>query len=92
MTDATDDQQTIEPEVTEAEKVSEPKPKPKPKPVIKKVEDEPVFTHDRLIRECAQAIGYPSHVVAGAIATAKKTLTINEAKTACEKWLKAQKR
>lgn len=68
------------------------KPKPKPKPKVAQ-ETEPVFTHDRLIRECAPAVGHPSFVIAGALAGEKKeTLTINQAKSLCDNWLKEQKR
>lgn len=52
-------------------------------------DEEPVFTHERLIQRAARTVGYPSHVIAGALAgTDKEQLTIEETRALCEAWVK----
>lgn len=54
-------------------------------------ESDPTYSHERLIRECPQAVGYDSHIIAGALTgVSESELTIKEAKAACRAWLKAE--
>jgi hypothetical protein len=54
---------------------------------------EPVFTHERLIQECAPSVGHPPYVIAGALdGVTKKELTVSETAATCDEWLKAQVR
>lgn len=54
-------------------------------------DEAPTFSHERLIQRAARTIGYPAHVVAGALAgVEKENLTIEEARAACEQWVKSE--
>ena len=49
------------------------------------------YSHERLIADADSFTGYPAHVVAGALATAKKqTLSPDETKMLVEKWLQSE--
>lgn len=70
-----------------AEAKTEPKATPAEKPQPPKVE---TIAVERLIAESPAFLGYPVHVAAGALSAAKKkTMTVEEAKAAVSKWLKA---
>lgn len=55
-------------------------------------DDKPTFTREALVRRGSRSVGYPSAVIAGALAGASKKdeFTIAEAKAACADWVKSE--
>lgn len=55
----------------------------------KSSEETPVFSHEDLIRRAYRTVGHSPTVIGGALAgVQKKNLTIEEAREACEKFLR----
>jgi hypothetical protein len=51
----------------------------------------PAYSQERLLEDAHAFTGYPSHVVAGALASQKKqSLTPDETTTLVEKWLQSE--
>lgn len=48
------------------------------------------YSVERLIQDSDPLVGYPSHVVAGALYDAKGDMTVDQAKSAVEKFLNSE--